>query len=107
MTDRSGDLTLLTAACLRRVPAHASSFREDGATFADDLTALVNAIKTIDTAYAFDSDGRPGAIAAIRRALPVMEAELFDAVLEDVGCELAARQEALYRLALAARSSST
>ena len=107
MTDRPVDLTSLTAACLRAMPAHARSFREDAKTFEADLGALVDAVKRIDPAYTFDLDGRPGAIAAIRRALPVMEAELFDAVLEDVACELAARQEALYRLALAARSSST
>jgi hypothetical protein len=34
-----------------------------------------------------------------------MEADLLDAILEDVACELAAYQEALYRLA-AARGAS-
>jgi hypothetical protein len=32
-----------------------------------------------------------------------MQAELFDAILEDVACELAAYQEALYRLAASRR----
>jgi hypothetical protein len=33
-----------------------------------------------------------------------MEAELLDAVLDDVACELAARQEALYRVVHAAKA---
>ena len=49
----------------------------------------------------FDLEGRPAAIAAIRSALPAMEAELLDAVLEDVACELAATREALYLVAAA------
>jgi hypothetical protein len=48
--------------------------------------------------FAFDRDGRPGAIAAIRAALPTTERELFDAVLEDCDCELAATREALFRM---------
>jgi hypothetical protein len=48
--------------------------------------------------FAFDRDGRPGAISAIRGALPTMERELFDAVMEDCECELAATREAVFRL---------
>ena len=68
--------------CARRLPAPPSSFYHDR--------------------FAFDLEGRPAAIAAIRRALPAVEAELFDAVLDDVACELAAVQETLYQVAVAA-----
>lgn len=106
MTDPLPNLSSLASACLRRMPADARSFREDASVCADELTALVEAVKQQDGAYAFDLEGRPGAIAAVRRALPVMEAELLEAVLEDVACELAAWQEALYRLVTTARGTS-
>jgi hypothetical protein len=48
--------------------------------------------------FAFDREGRPGAIAAIRGALPTIERELFDAVMEDCECELAATREAFFRM---------
>ena len=48
--------------------------------------------------FVFDREGRPGAIAAIRAALPHVERELFDAVMEDCECELAATREAMFRL---------
>ncbi len=48
--------------------------------------------------FAFDREGRPGAIAAIRGALPTIERELFDAVMEDCECELAATREALFQM---------
>jgi outer membrane protein assembly factor BamA len=44
---------------------------------------------------------RPDAVNAVREALPMMERDLFDAVLEDHACEVAAIEEALYQLALA------
>jgi hypothetical protein len=57
-------------------------------------------IKTSHQQFAFDREGRPGAIAAIRGALPLMERELFDAVIEDCECEFAAmREAALHMLA--------
>jgi hypothetical protein len=55
-------------------------------------------VKASDPKFAFDREGRPGAIAAIRAALPAMERELLDAVLEDCECELAATREALVRM---------
>ena len=45
--------------------------------------------------------GGPDAINAVREALPMMERDLFDAVLEDHACEVAAIEEALYQFALA------
>jgi hypothetical protein len=55
-------------------------------------------VKSSDPKYAFDRDGRPGAIAAIRGALPTIERELFDAVMEDCECELAAVRETLFQM---------
>lgn len=57
-------------------------------------------VKNSDPKFAFDREGRPGAIAAVRGALPLMERELFDAVLEDFECELAAYREVLFRMAV-------
>jgi hypothetical protein len=55
-------------------------------------------VKNSDPKFAFDREGRPGAIAAVRGALPMMERELFEAVIEDFECELAAHREALLRM---------
>ena len=66
-----------------------------------EYLALLNAVRQTHERFAFDRDGRPGAINAVREALPMMERDLFDAVLEDQACELAAVEEALYQFALA------
>jgi len=58
----------------------------------------LEAVKTSDPQFAFDREGRPGAIAAIRGALPTMERDLFDAVMEDCECELAATREAMFQM---------
>ena len=55
-------------------------------------------VKSSQPQFVFDREGRPGAIAAIRGALPLMERELFDAVMEDCECELAATREALFQM---------
>lgn len=99
----SDALDALAASCARRLPNGTSSFSDDSNVFSPELDALLTAVRDSDARFAFDREGRPGALAAIRQALPVIEAELFDAVMEDVACELAAVQEALYRVALAAR----
>ena len=103
MSESARILAPLAAACARRLPASASAstFDQDRARFARELDDLVAAVRGLGDRYAFDVDGRPGAIAAVRSALPALESELFDAVLDDLACELAARQEALYRVALA------
>jgi len=66
-----------------------------------EYLALLHAVRNTHERFAFDRDGRPGAINAVREALPMMERDLFDAVLEDQACELAAVEEALYQFALA------
>ena len=58
----------------------------------------LEAVKNSDPKFAFDREGRPGAIAAVREALPLMERDLFDAVIEDFECELAAHRETLFRM---------
>jgi len=58
----------------------------------------LEAVKISDPKFAFDREGRPGAIAAVREALPLMERDLFDAVIEDFECELAAHRETLFRM---------
>ena len=63
--------------------------------------ALLAAIRRSHERFGFDRDGRPQAINAVREALPMMERDLFDAVLEDHACELAAVEEALYQFARA------
>jgi hypothetical protein len=66
-----------------------------------EYLALLNAIRKTHERFAFDRDGRPGAIGAVREALPVMERDLFEAVLEDHACEVAAVEEALFQFARA------
>ena len=73
----------------------------DAPAFDADYRELLRAVSRLDARFAFDRDGRPGAINAVREALPMMERDLFDAVLEDQACELAAVEEALYQFALA------
>jgi hypothetical protein len=64
----------------------------------------LTAVRNSHPRFAFDRDGRPGAIAAVRGALPTIERELFDAVMEDCECELAATREALFQLIAALKS---
>ena len=66
-----------------------------------EYLALLHAVRKTHERFAFDRDGRPGAIGAVREALPVMERDLFEAVLEDHACELAAVEEALFQFARA------
>ena len=63
-----------------------------------EFTRTLEAVKGTDPRFVYDREGRPGAIAAIRSALPGIERELFDAVIEDCECELAATREAMFRL---------
>jgi hypothetical protein len=77
------------------------SFADVSREFETEYKELLRAISRLDPRYAFDRDGRPPAIAAVREALPVMERDLFDAIVDDHACELAAIEEALFRLLLA------
>ena len=63
-----------------------------------EFTRTLDAVKGSHAQFMFDREGRPGAVAAIRGALPQMERELFDAVIEDCECELAATREAMFRM---------
>src|SRR5262245_1282600 len=78
-----------------------TSFREARQSIEREYLALLDAVKRSHERFAFDREGRPGAISAVREALPVMERDLFEAVLEDHACELAAVEEALYQFARA------
>lgn len=55
-------------------------------------------VKESDPKFFFDREGRPGALTALRGALPSVERELLDAVIEDCECEIAATREALFRI---------
>jgi hypothetical protein len=63
-----------------------------------EFRRILDAVAGSDAKFVFDREGRPGAIGAIRAALPQVERELFDAVMEDCECELAAAREAMFRL---------
>jgi len=65
-----------------------------------EFTRTLAAVKGTDARFAYDREGRPGAIAAIRGALPAIERELFDAVMEDCECELAATREAMFQIVM-------
>ena len=83
------------------LPAGDSSFEDVRARAPREYQALLHAVRKTHERFAFDRDGRPDAVNAVREALPVMERDLFEAVLEDHACELAAVAEALYQFALA------
>lgn len=63
-----------------------------------EFLRTLEAVKSSHAQFVFDREGRPDAIAAIRIALPTIERELFDAVVEDCECELAATREAMFRI---------
>ena len=84
-----------------RIAGTDQPFAEASRAFATDYQHLLRAISRLGPRYAFDRDGRPAAIAAVREALPVMERDLFEAIVDDHACEVAAVEEALYRLMLA------
>ena len=93
-------------AVTRRAEALAARLPRSGTSFADDLPRfdaefrdLVNAVRQLDPQlFAFDRDGRPAAVETIRAALPGIERELLDAVLDDHACEIRAIQEAFYQV---------
>ena len=63
-----------------------------------EFTRTLDAVKGSHAQFMFDREGRPAAIAAIRGALPTIERELFDAVIEDCECELVANREAMFQV---------
>ena len=83
--------------------SNAASFAEASPELASEYDALLRAVRALDARFAFDREGRPGAIAAVREALPLMERDLFEAVLDDHACEIAAIEEAMYQVLRACR----
>ena len=94
----------LAEMCASRVGPAAASFDENFPLFKNEMNQLLDALKAMDPRFLFDRTGRPGAISAIRGALPGVERELFDAVMEDCECELAATREAFFQLVKACQS---
>jgi hypothetical protein len=95
------DVLRCAAELAARLPATSGSFDEACAGAKDEYLALLHAVRRTHERFGFDRDGRPGAVGAVREALPMMERDLFDAVLDDHACEVAAVEEALYQFALA------
>ena len=95
------DVMRCAAQLAARVAEGSQSFGEATAGAEQEYLELLHAVRATHARFAFDRDGRPGAIGAVREALPVMERDLLDAVLEDHACELAAVEEALYQFARA------
>jgi hypothetical protein len=89
------------AAVAARLHAESATFAEAAGGAAADYDALLAAVARAGPAYAFDPEGRPAAIDAVRQALPAVERDLFEAILDDLACERAAVEQALYRVALA------
>lgn len=102
MTTVDPSLLQLARACAEQLPALTSS---DQLTRHPAFDALLQAIREHDARFAFERNGRPEAIAAIREALPAVEQDLFDAVVEDHACEVAALSEALFTVLRAVRSA--
>ncbi len=101
----SGEIAAAAAAC---AAALADSAPAAGSADLDAaLGPLLHAIRHSHQRFAFDSEGRPGAIEAVRQALPAVECDLFDAVIEDHACEVAALREALCCVARTARLGRT
>jgi len=88
----------LAEICASRIDPESPSFVDALPRFEKEIGQLLGALKALDARYLFDHEGRPGAVAAIRGALPAIEQELFDAVMEDCECELAATREALFQV---------
>jgi len=93
------DLARHADACASRLPA---AFTADALHGEPAFQTLLNAIRQSDSRFAFEREGRPNAIAAVRAALPLMERDLFDAIVEDHACEVAAMTEATVLLTQAA-----
>src|SRR5688572_18580472 len=95
------DVLRCAAQLVARLSESGGSFDEARQGVEDEYLALLHAVRRTHERFGFDRDGRPGAVGAIREALPMMERDLFDAVLEDHACEVAAVEEALTQFALA------
>ena len=92
------EIARLAAACATRLRNTAGAGID---AFGPEFLQLLDLVRALDPAFAFDREGRPGAIAAVREALPLQEQELLDAIIEDHACELAAVRDAMARIARA------
>jgi hypothetical protein len=95
------DVARCAADCAALLPRAPGSLAGDLPHFEQPFQELTDAVRRLDPRFAFDREGRPAALETVRSALPKIEREIFDAVLEDYACELAATQEAIYQIALA------
>jgi len=103
--DRVLSVRRCAEALAARLPPTGTSFAGDLQHFDAEFRELLEAVRHHDAAFAFDREGRPAAVAAIRAALPGIERELLDGVLDDHACEIRAVQEALYRVLMVRRGS--
>jgi hypothetical protein len=92
------DVARCAALLAQRMDGTFDTFDDARALAGREYEQLIEAVKATHQRFAFDREGRPGAIAAVRASLPAMERDLFEAVLEDQACELAAVEEALFQL---------
>ena len=99
----TGDAERLAAHLAERIVGDADNFADAARSFENEYRTLLAAVAALHARFAFDREGRPAAIAAVRNALPPVERDLLDAIVEDHACEVAAIEEALYRVARAAR----
>ena len=92
------ELLRLADACAARlpVPFNAETLEKEPA-----FQQLLSAIRQSHARFAFEREGRPDAIAAVRAALPAVERDLFDVIVEDHACEVAALGETTVLLAQA------
>jgi len=97
----TSEITRCAANLASLLPSDQPSFALARQHAEQEYLTLLDAVRNAHERFAFDRDGRPGAVNAVREALPVMERDLFEAVLDDHACEIAAVEEALYQLALA------
>lgn len=102
MSTSSGEVERLAAACALRLRDVVAA---DMAVLEPDFRALLEAVKRLAPHFNFDRDGRPGAVAALREALPSVERELLDALVEDHAAELAAVHEAFLQVFRAIKAS--
>ena len=100
----STHIARLAEMCASRIDPASRSFDESLPHLKNEMQQLLDALKALDPRFLFDRVGRPGAVSAIRGALPGIERELFDAVMEDCECELAATREAFFQLVRACQS---
>ena len=107
--DTGASVTECADALASRLTGRERSFADVKSACNSEYEALLQAVGRLDTRLAPDRPGRPGAVAAVRNALPAVEQELFDAIVDDHTCEVAAVEEALFQLirAIGRTSSAT